>query len=243
MRHRGDVAIDVGDHRLRREAAAMAGYFWVYLAYLFIHPENELWHWVSLVLLPVLVLLGLRKARRHPAALVAILRDVGLFNRPRWTTSVVALVIAGLSVWLQLHGRRSADIRQTFMSGEAVYLLPLSFLLSVATAATTEEFFFRGLLQSRVHRATGSAWFAILLSTLAFAAFHVPYAYTRPGWGVMGQVGPAVVAAAETGVPYGLILGLLYARSGNSLPLVIATHALVNATPGMIIVKRLLSAG
>jgi hypothetical protein len=24
MRHRGDVAIDVGDHRLRREAAAMA---------------------------------------------------------------------------------------------------------------------------------------------------------------------------------------------------------------------------
>lgn len=227
----------------RREAAATVAYSGAYLAYLFIHPETELWHWVSLVVLPVLLLLGLRKAGRQRATLVAILRDTGVFNRPRWPIVIAALAIVALSIWLQLHGRRSGEIRTAFMSGEVIYLLPLSFLLAIGTAATTEEFFFRGVLQSRIAAATGSAWAAVAVSTAAFAAFHVPYAYQRPGWGVMGQFGPAVVAAAETGVPYGLILGLLYARSGNSLPLVIATHALVNATPGMIIVKRLLSAG
>ena len=225
-----------------RDVLTVGLYFVIYLAYLFVHAEHELWHWLTLVALPIVLLISLRARDGRPATVRAALGDAGLFRRPPWTTTLVALVIVALSIWLQLHGRRAGEIRQTIDSGAAVYLFPLAFLLMIGTAETTEEFFFRGVLQARVHRASRSMWIGIGASTLAFAAFHVPYAYQRPGWGVMGQLDASVAAAAGTGIPYGLILGLLYAKSGNSLPLTIATHALVNATPGMIVVKRMLFA-
>ena len=49
--------------RARREALFATAYFTAYLGYLFVHPESELQHWVSLVLIP---LAGLWLIRGRP---------------------------------------------------------------------------------------------------------------------------------------------------------------------------------
>ena len=154
-----------------RDALGVGVYCGAYLAYLFVYPEHELWHWLTLVGLPTALLIALG-ARDRPAVTVrSVLRDAGLFTRPRWTTIVAAVGIVALSIWLQFHGRRAGEIRQCFSTGAAVYLFPLSFLLAICTAASTEEFFFRGVLQSRVHQASRSRWMAScgMRATVAFA--------------------------------------------------------------------------
>jgi hypothetical protein len=77
-REPGDVAeagrVAAAAPAIRREMGFVAGYFGLLLAYLFVHQEGEVLHWLSLVLLP---LLGLSVAGRY-ASPRGLLRSVGL---------------------------------------------------------------------------------------------------------------------------------------------------------------------
>jgi membrane protease YdiL (CAAX protease family) len=89
----------------------------------------------------------------------------------------------------------------------------------VVGAPAIEELMYRGYLQSGVLRATGSRWFAILLTSAVFAVAHA---------GMSANTGALMV-----GLPvlfcFGLALGVVMER-GASITACIVVHALFNAS-------------
>lgn len=229
--------MDVGDAPLGREISraegwAAAAYFGVYLAYLFQRPESEFAHWLTLVLLPLVVVALLRRAQRRPLA--PLLPTFGL-RRTGWTRGLVLAVVVGLIIGLYqaTASRSAATILELGRSGRALFLFPLAFILMLLTAGFTEEFFFRGFLQTRLEALLHSRIAALLAASAAFGLYHLPYAYLNPAWPSAGDWGAAWMAALGQGIPGGLILGGVYLLSGRNLVAAVVLHSLINAFPAM----------
>jgi len=93
-------------------------------------------------------------------------------------------------------------------------------LLLIAPLA--DEAFFRAFLIRAIERAGGSATMALLASAVAYAAYQVP---VRELLLLSEQASLALLLFQLLG----LFLGVLYQRSGGSLPLVFVSHATFNA--------------
>ena len=220
----------------RRESIGALVYFAIYFGYLFVRPESELLHWVSLVFLPLLLLFIVRKAGKRNIR--SVLASVGL-RRGNLTKGLLWACIAGLLLSaLQLVISRKADeILEIILSGRAFYLFPLTFLLMFLTAGFTEEFFFRGVLLTRLEFLFRSKVLAVLSSSFLFGIYHLPYAYLNPNWPSAGDWSAAWTAALGQGIPGGLILGFIYVYSGRNLLASIVTHSLINALPAMSMIR------
>lgn len=163
-------------------------YFLLYLAYLFWRLEDEALHWVSLVLIPVLLVMFLN--RGMPKTVVSTLASFGL----RWgnlTRGLGLTLVLGTALGLfQLFFSRSGPAAvEAFASGKALYLFPLAFILMILTAGFTEEVFFRGFLQTRLEALLGSKWGGLIVTSLFFGLYHLPYAYFNPNWPSAGDWG------------------------------------------------------
>jgi membrane protease YdiL (CAAX protease family) len=221
----------------RYEGLIFLSYFIIYWIYLFAHRENEWMHWLTLVLIPVVGLYFIYRSAKVASPITFTLRSIGL-RSGNLTAGLPWAFLIGLAFsLLQLAGRSGSSIMMHFRSGAGFYLWPLSFLLMCVTAATTEELFFRGVLQSRLVTLLGSRFGGIIVAAFLFGLYHLPYAYFR--WSSAGNWAKAIQSALETGVPLGLLFGWLYERSHNLLAPIVA-HALTNSLPGMLIVDRLL---
>ena len=73
---------------------------------------------------------------------------------------------------------------------------------------------------------------------MAFVLYHVPYAYLNPNWPSAGNLLHAFGLATVNGALGGIVLGLVYVRSGRNLVAVILLHALVNWVPGTLMVSQ-----
>ncbi|HSG49758.1 MAG TPA: CPBP family intramembrane glutamic endopeptidase [Longimicrobiales bacterium] len=231
-----------GDHpaRARREATFAGVYFALLLAYLFFHPESELEHWLSLVLIP---LAGLWFVRGRPG-LGALLASLGL-ERGRLLKGLgwpIALGLVLQGVQFLNPGNRAAVAE--ILVRPYGWIFPLVALpLLMVTVGPTEEVFFRGILQRRFSDAApGGGWRAdawgIGLATVAFVLYHVPYAYLNPHWPSAGNLLHAVQLATVNGAMGGIVLGLVYVKSGRNLLAVILLHAMVDWVPGTILVSQ-----
>jgi membrane protease YdiL (CAAX protease family) len=223
-------------HRLRREAPLALLYYAAYLAYLFWHQESELFHWATLVGLPLAALWWLRR-RSCDRPLRDTLASVGLAREHMrrgfpWVAGAAVLIVG-----IQMLTPQRGEILAAFRSGEALYLFPIALLLMLATAATTEEMLFRGVLQTRLQAWWRSSFWAIVACSVLFGLYHLPYAYLNPNWPSAGDWGDAFRLAMANGLLGGVILGIVYARSGNLLAAAV-THALINAFPAMQLVKE-----
>jgi len=207
-------------------------YVGVYVLYLFVNPEHELLHWVTLVIVPA----GLVACVGRYRSWEDFIQSVGL--RPRdWHGWLLALGLAAAFQCVQLlNSAQRIALRAALAAPSDLVLIPVAFVLVIGTAATTEEFFFRGLVQSRVAARTGSEAAGVAIATSLFVLYHVPYAYLL--WPSAGHMGAAVQVACANGLIAGLPLGLLYWRSRHNLPLVIAVHASIDLLPAV----RMLSA-
>jgi membrane protease YdiL (CAAX protease family) len=225
----------VGTLPSRRESWAALAYVPLYFAALFASLESELTHWVTLVALPFLIALGFGGIRRRPSEVLATfgLRRTGWWRGVGWAL----LLGAGITVLqVVLSGSRD-EILSLVESGRAFWLYPLALVLMLALAGFTEEFFFRGFLQTRLETLTGSAWGAVGLASLLFALYHLPYAYLNPMWPSAGDWGRAWIAAFANGLTGGLVLGTLFKLSGRNLVPCILLHAMVNAAPAMTLLR------
>lgn len=109
--------------------------------------------------------------------------------------------------------------------------------MMLVTAGFTEEFFFRGYLQTRLEVLTGSAGLAILIAALFFSLYHLPYALLNPRWPSAGSLPLALGAAFANGIPGCLILGALCVKSGQYLLPCIILHSMINAAPAMTLIR------
>jgi membrane protease YdiL (CAAX protease family) len=209
------ATITAADDRQRRvEGWLFVVYFVAYLAYLFALPETEIGHWVSLVALPALLLVLVRRPRDADTRR-RLIASVGF--APRLRRGLVWAIPAGLALGAAqlLASQRRDAILELIGSGRVVYLLPLAFVLMMLTAAFTEEFFFRGV----------------------FGLFHWPYAYLVPHWPSHGALWAALQAAMAVGLIGGVLLGAVYELSGRNVLACAVVHALINAVPGMTQVR------
>jgi membrane protease YdiL (CAAX protease family) len=207
-------------------------YFVVYLGYLFYALESELGHWLGLVTVPALLIAVALRIAGQPAGFAAVLRTFGL-ERDRLRRGVPLAIIIGVTLGAaQLLISRQRDVFLGLVtSGRALWLLPLALAFTLLTAGFTEEFFFRGFLQNRLEQITSSRFAAVLLASLAFGVYHLPYAYFNPHWPSAGNWGAAWSAAMGQGFVGGLILGAVYLKAGRNLLAPTIVHALIIAFP------------
>jgi membrane protease YdiL (CAAX protease family) len=222
----------------RIEAVFGLCYFAAYLAYLFVATENELMHWVTLVFAPLLLLGLLQRRGPTPGSLVRTLATVGI-ARGNLRRGVVWAVVLGLLLGsLQFAmSRHSSEIWELLRTGRALLLFPLAFVLMVFTAAFTEEFFFRGVLQTRLTRLVHSKFIGVAVTSILFGIYHLPYAYMDPDWPSHGDIKSALYASLFQGIPLGVILGVLYERTKRNLFACVVLHAVFNSVPGMTMIK------
>lgn len=217
---------------LRRELWLAPAYSLLYLAYLFWSLESELAHWGTLVLLPFLLVALLNPRRERPVS--SALASMGL-EKGNLRGGLGATLLLGVTLGLLLlkMSRSGPAAMEAFRNGSALYLFPLAFGFLLVTAAFTEEFFFRGFLQNRLEALAGSRWWGVLLGSVLFGLYHLPYAYLNPRWPSAGDWGAAWASSLGQGIPAGLILGGLFLYSRRNLLAPVFLHALVDTFPAM----------
>jgi len=230
---------EIVERSSRTGAWVAVAYFIAYLFSLFATVESEKAHWLTLVALPLVLAFSFQvrdeHGRRNFAAVMASLGfSRGNLGRGLWWAAGLGLAISILQVW---GSNRAAAVQELVVTGKALWLFPLTFLLMLLTAGFTEEFFFRGFLQTRVAALVKSNWIAVGIVALCFGVYHLPYAYLNTNWPSAGDWGLAWQAALGNGVPGGVLLGAVYVLTrGNTLACVVL-HSLINAIPAMTMIK------
>ena len=152
--------------------------------------------------------------------------------------SVFAIIMAyflGVSInLLQGHFSFILEAAGNFSASELAVRVGLGFILPLFMAAIPEEFFFRGVLQTRLELLLGRVA-AIGITAILFTAWHLPTRFLL-SQGVEGNAGDFGSVLLGTGVPvliFGLLFGLLWDRHRNLLTL-IAFHWGVDTLPILI---------
>lgn len=212
------------------------GYFALYWAYLLWHQESELGHWVSLVAIPFLLVRVLRMGAVSPVSdtLASFGLRRGNLGRGLGVTLVLGVVIGIVQVLLS---RSGPSVLEAFTSGKALYLFPLTFVLLLFLTGFTEEFFFRGFLQSRLEALLRSRWAGLVVAAVLFGLYHVPYAYFNPNWPSAGDWAAAFRMGMGEGLVGGLVLGGLFLHTGRNLVMCILLHALIDTFPAMTMIR------
>ncbi len=227
--------------RPRREAAFALSYYALYFAYLMWRQEGEISHWVTLVILPLLGLWWLRAPKRTQRSFWSTVGSVGLVpSRLKLGLATAVGVGLVLQVVQLLNRAQRAELVELFQSGRGPLMLLLAFIVLLGTVAFTEEFFFRGILQTRLTALFRSSLWGVLLTSLLFALYHFPYAYLDPDWASAGDPVRAVQLAMANGILGGLVIGWVFVRAKGNLVATILLHALIDLIPAALYLDRLI---
>ena len=152
---------------------------------------------------------------------------------------LVVLVLCGAVLLFQYFmGGAARPLREgKFSSAQLLAALPICFVWLAVEAGLVEEFFFRGLVQSRL-----SAWFrsetsGVALMAIIFGLAHAPGLILRgagevEGLGAHPNAMQAVAYTIVTMAPGALVFGVVWARTRN-LFAVILIHAAVDLLPNV----------
>lgn len=223
-------------------------YFVLYLGIQFaVGPEGEVRHWLTLVIIPLAATALIARWSVEETGLRASFTRVGL-SRGRLTDGLAWAVPLGLGLSLLqlLLSRNAAAFFDLVTSTRALFVGPVAFAFLLLGAASTEEFFFRGVLQRGTEvwltredgsGGRGAAFLALLAATVAFAAYHLPYAYLSPNWPSHGDLGLAVRYALIDGTLGGLVTGAVFIGARGNLLAPIVVHALIDWFPAMTMIR------
>lgn len=223
--------------RLRTtEAVVFLIYYGLFMAYNFVVREAEPQHWLSLVLIPLAIVYVLRRWG-YRGGLGNALASVGLQRGNLRSGLLLALVVGFALSCLQLAiSDRRHEIWPIIASGRVLLYLPLVVVLLLVTAGFTEEFFFRGVLQTRLAAWWGHELWAAIAAAVLFGLYHFPYVYFLSSSNLRGH---ALGALGECGMDAlgGLAIGLVYWRSRKNLLAAALTHVLIDALPALTLVR------
>lgn len=206
-------------------------YFAVYFVYLWFSRENEFFHWITLVLVPLVAVMIIKKIKEKSWNTRETLAECG-FVRDNLKNGILLGVGVGiLGSFLQLF---ISDSRVRFWemlaNGQIWIALPLALLFLLMTAGFTEEFFFRGILQSRLANWWRSEKFALAVSSALFGIYHLPYRYLGSNSLMAGDLRLSLLECLWCGLA-GLVLGFVFCKSKRNLLAVILCHTLIDLLP------------
>lgn len=218
------------------ELSCIISYFTIYVLWLFIYPESEFFHWATLVLIPFLFIMAVRRFACIDQSFGSIISSIGIERGNLVKGIPMALTLGFAFCVLQFFlSQKSSEIVGLIRSGEALYLFPLAILLMAVTAGFTEEFFFRGIVQTRIETFAKSKLLSIVLTSFIFAIYHIPYAYLK--WPSKGNWPDSLSMAFGQAIPIGLVLGTVFVLSRKNLFACVLLHSMINALPAMSLLK------
>jgi membrane protease YdiL (CAAX protease family) len=160
--------------------------------------------------------------------------DVGL--RRRGVLPVLIIVSAFMIVAVALLNSIFEQLGASGLSTLAIVgWIAITWLWYTLEVGVTEEFLFRGLLQSRLTAWLQSGPMAIIATSVLFALAHVPTFYLRGGEEIAKQAGslPQIIALAVASLaPISIMLGTLWYRT-RSFALVVLVHGAIDTMPGV----------
>lgn len=197
---------------------------------------NQFTNWFFLVIVPFGLLLV---ARGRGLALRATLRSVGITRTGLKDGLKLSAIIVPLSipVLYVVGDQQRAAVEMVFHKPlQALVSFLVSFPLALLTAGFVEEFFFRGVLQSRLAHCTDSEWRGLLITSLLFGLFHLPMYFYSPFEPTHGNLLWALSSIVTEQAMMGILLGVLWAKTHNlAVPLLV--HAFTNALALMTMVR------
>ena len=183
---------------------------------------NEAANWLFLVLFPLFITGWLKKEN-----LVTTLKKTGLIRFNKKTllkTLIVCILYQGSIILIFSLGGGAPDLFKNILSK-----FPKLFCIMIFTAAFTEEFFFRGILQRTMVRSLKRPYIAILLTSILFGLYHYPFAFYL--WDeTAGSIANSLKTILTDQAVSGFALGLIYYKSNETLWSSIILHAFINAT-------------
>lgn len=182
---------------------------------------NEAANWLFLVLFPLFITGWLKKEN-----LVTTLKKTGLIRFNKKTllkTLIVCILYQGTIILIFSLGGGAPDLFKNILSK-----FPKLFCIMIFTAAFTEEFFFRGILQRTMVRSLKRPYIAILLTSILFGLYHYPFAFYL--WDeTAGSIANSLKTILTEQAVSGFALGLIYYKSNETLWSSIILHAFINA--------------
>lgn len=168
-------------------------YFFFYAAQLLFTLENEVMHWITLVIVPAFIYIFFYRINKTDKPINSLLSIVGI-TKTNWKKALMLAVIIGLllSGAQFFLSKRTEQIIPLITSGKVLLVYPLTIVLLFITAAFTEEFFFIGILLTRIYNNTKSKYWAIAISSLLFELYHFTYAYLKTRWSSYGDISAAL---------------------------------------------------
>lgn len=222
-------------HGRRVEALIFLAYFALFMGYNLSVREPEPLHWLSLVLVLSAVAYVYRR-RTRSEHLGAVLSSVGLRRgnlvRGLPFALLVGLALGGLQV---LVSDRRSEIWAIISSGRVLISLPLVIAFLLVTAGFTEEFFFRGVLQTRLASWLGAEIWGLLIAAALFGLYHLPYVYFGAGSQLRGDLLGALLECGYDALA-GIVIGLVFWRARQNLLAAVTVHVLIDALPAMTMV-------
>jgi membrane protease YdiL (CAAX protease family) len=223
----------------------MAGWYLIFMTALTLTKAegifaDEFAKWLWFIIVPLILLFIIRGGGTN---IRTLLRSVGFHRQGIGKALLVGLLSYAVMIpsfpfmlpYAQL--QKLEDLFHTPL--KAVLLLPVAFLLSLLTAAFTEEIFFRGILQPRLARVIRSEMRACLITAFLFGLYHLPYAYFLSDWATHGNFIWALSSVLVEQMTTGLILGILWVKTRN-IATPILFHALVDTIAIMTMLPTML---
>jgi len=197
---------------------------------------NQFTNWFFLVLVPLGLLV---LTRTRDVSLRATLRSVGLTRTGMKDALKLAVLIMPLSIPLLyiVGDQQRTAIQMIFHTPlRAGVSFLVSFVLALLTAGFVEEFFFRGVLQSRLAACLGSEWRGLLVAPFLFGLLHLPMYFFSPFEPTRGNLVWAVTSIITEQTVLGVLLGIVWVRTRN-LTTPVLLHAFIDAIAMMSVLK------
>lgn len=183
--------------------------------------SNGISFWLFLVVIPWLILR--RRGYR--------LSDFGLTRASLLSNLRAALLsgacFGGMMLITTPGGKYLLGLEQS--AGELTAGLAVSFLVAFLFAGFHEEFFFRAILQTRISQALNSKISGLMVTTLLFSVYHLPFRLFDTGF--TEDIVHALAVCFTEGLFGGLILGFLWLRTNNLIAPVFV-HSIIDAISG-----------
>lgn len=197
---------------------------------------NGFTNWFFLMLVPLGLL---HLTRRSGLPLRDTLRSVGITRANRKDAIRLAIVIIPLSVPLLyvVGDQQRAGIQMIFnIPMKAGLSFLISFILALFIAGFVEEFFFRGVLQSRLAAYLGSEWRGLLIASLLFGLLHLPMYFFSPFEPTHGNLFWSVTSVITEQAVAGVLLGVLWLKTHNLIGPVLL-HTFIDAIAMMAMLR------
>lgn len=185
--------------------------------------------WIMLVIIPLIILILIRGEQSSFKQTIKSLGFTKIGFWPSIKLGAISSIIMIPFIMLSTNTTQRTAIYETFNNPvKGIIYFVISFAIAFILFAFTEEFFFRGFLQSRIAKITNSEWIGVLISSFLFGMYHLPNLYLNISSQSHGNfIWSVVIAITEQGIT-GILLGCIWSKTHNITGAMLL-HAFIDA--------------